>query len=146
MPPEPASPTATALLRHEPRDAPPHVDWLLDLPLPTPDHLRGDGGRVPTFRLAERPDALSAGAAIDAERLADHRRLYLDLAEPRELSEQRGLVVPLRHGLVVESSLDGSGAIDLAIDWRGGAGPARQRLRLSPRGGDRWSLAVRSAW
>lgn len=142
MSPEPLPTAATALLRHEPREAPPHYDWLVEVAIPTSPTRRSEDARVPTFRLPARLDTLSNGAEIDAEQIADHRRFYLDLDVPRELSEGRGLVTPLRRGSIVGFERDGSeGELRIEIEWRGDR-PARQRIRLTPRTGDRWSIAV----
>lgn len=135
-------PATTALLRHVPPEAPPHVDWLVELALPTPEHLRGEGPRVPTFRLPVRIDSAAAGVEIVAERIADHRRAYLDLAMPRDLSEGRGLVTPLRRGSVAGVRADRlTGGIHLEIEWREDR-PTRQQLRLVPIDGARWSITV----
>ncbi len=132
----------TAVLHHEPRDAPPHFDWLIDVAIPTPDSLRGEGDRVPTFRLPARLDTLDAGAAVAAERIPDHRRLYVELAEPRELSEGRGLVTPLGRGSIVEfkSMLEPAG-FEATIAWHREP-PIRQRLRLTRATDDRWMVEI----
>ena len=135
-------PAVTALLRHEPRDAPPHFDWLVEVAIPTPDSLRGEGDRVPTFRLPARLDTLDAGAAVAVERIPDHRRLYAELAEPRELSEGRGLVTPLGRGSIVEfkSMLEPVG-FEATIAWHREP-PIRQRLRLTRATDDRWMVEI----
>jgi hypothetical protein len=148
--PSAAEPTfATGLLRHTPRTAPAHYDWLLDLPLPARDGHRGEGDRVPTFRLPEPLDRCLAGVEMEAQRIVDHRRRYLLLAEPQELSGDRGTVVPHRFGRIVETNSGAatrpSGEIELTIAWRHDEAPVVQRLRLTPRGGDRWAIAVVSA-
>jgi hypothetical protein len=137
---------AISLLRHTPSDGPPHFDWLIDLVIPTPDRLRGQGDRVPTFRVQEALDACPAGCEIDAVRIADHRRLYLGLTEPRVLSENRGTVCPHRHGRILEATVTPTsheaGAIELLIRWDGGESITLQRLRLTPDDDDRWTVEV----
>ena len=139
---EPLPTASTALLRHEPRDGPMHYDWLVEVAIPIPEVPWDLDARVPTFRLPARLDTRSIGTEIDAERIADHRRLYLELDVPRELSEGRGLVTPLRRGSIVAFERDGiTGEVRIEIDWRDDQ-PTRQRVRLTPRTGDRWSIAV----
>ncbi len=137
---------ATALLRHTPRADPVHFDWLLDLVLPTPDGQLAEADRVPTFRLSEPLDRCPIGDVLVAERIADHRRLYLCLAEPRELSGDRGTVVPHRRGRIVESnSRDAARSpseIELVVEWTDGEIAIRQRLRLTPRDDRRWTIKV----
>ncbi len=145
MSPEPSPHAAASLLRHEPREAPPHYDWLVDLAIPTPAALRGQGDRVPTFRLAQRLDTAVTGTELAAERIADHRRLYLDLASPRELSEGRGLVTPLRQGSIVGVEFESAaGRFDLEIRWHDDR-PTLQRLRLASRDRNHWSILVLAA-
>lgn len=137
---------ATSLLRHTPPGALPHFDWLLDLAIPTPDRLRGEGDRVATFRVPQPLDTCLAGAEIVAERIADHRRLYLGLTEERVLSDHRGTVRPHRHGRILEAtanhSLREAGTIELLIRWDGTEATVLQRLRLTPGDGERWTIAT----
>lgn len=127
---------ATALLRHDPVGETPHFDWLVELAPPAP--------AVPTFRLGHRLDLAAAGCRLEAVRIADHRRLYLTLDEPRQLSGERGRVTPFRRGVaaIVRGERDGYG---LAIDWadpdESGAS-VRTELRLESAGGSRWRIEV----
>ncbi|MGA1631698.1 MAG: hypothetical protein ACO4BU_06280 [Phycisphaerales bacterium] len=137
---------AVSLLRHTPPDGPPHFDWLIDLSIPTPDRLRGEGDRVPTFRVQEALDACPAGCEIAARRIADHRRFYLGLTEERVLSDNRGTVRPHRHGRILEATVihasRKAGAIELLIRWDAAEATELQRLRLTPGDDDRWVVRV----
>lgn len=63
--------------------------------------------RLPTWRLAACPlDAEAAGRPIAAERIADHRPLYLDFEG--ELSGGRGRVRRLDRGPAAVERLDGN--------------------------------------
>jgi hypothetical protein len=84
------------LLRHTLGDGSWHYDWLLDPAGPGPGR-RGrapesgaDERRLITFRLSDRPDALSVAQVLHGVRLPDHRALYLDFEGP--LSDGRGRV------------------------------------------------------
>ncbi|QQS08338.1 MAG: hypothetical protein IPK69_10085 [Phycisphaerales bacterium] len=79
-------PTRTVVLLHEMPDASPiptHLDWLLELPL----HCRPDPHNDPNsrsllaFRLKDgtdtRPDRLQPSITLSADRLDNHRALYL---------------------------------------------------------------------
>jgi hypothetical protein len=137
---------AVSLLRHTPPDGPPHFDWLIDLVIPTPDRLRGEGHRVPTFRVQKALDACPAGCEIAARRIADHRRFYLGLTEERVLSDNRGIVRPHRHGRILEATVTPTsreaGAIELLIRWDAAEATIHQRLRLTPSDEDRWTVLV----
>jgi hypothetical protein len=73
-----------ALLRHTLPDGSAHFDLLIE----HPEHER-----VPTWRLAENP---VDHAAVAAERIADHRPVYLDYAGP--VSGDRGHVDQIDAG------------------------------------------------
>ncbi len=79
-------PTRSVVLHHEMPDASPiptHLDWLIELP----ERLRPDPQNDPNslsllaFRLKDgtdtRPDRLQLGITLDADRLDNHRALYL---------------------------------------------------------------------
>lgn len=90
---------AFVLLEHSVRradHAPPDVHWdlLLDAP---------EWERLPTWRLARNP-LVSAGD-IPAERIKDHRRLYLDFEG--EVSDGRGLVRRIERGPATIERLTG---------------------------------------
>lgn len=79
------------LLEHAAPGQPAHWDLLID-----------DGNeRVPTWRLAADPIA-AAGQPVPAERIADHRRLYL--AYEGEVSGGRGRVRRVDQGAAVVTS------------------------------------------
>ncbi|MEL6796692.1 MAG: hypothetical protein AAFO89_07690 [Planctomycetota bacterium] len=85
----------TTVLKHTLPDGSWHVDWLIEVDeTPRP--------RVPTFRLADRPDQLRV-PTFTAERLTDHRRLYLDYEGP--VSGGRGHVERLSTGRVINVAL-----------------------------------------
>lgn len=85
----------TTVLKHTLPDGSWHVDWLIEVDeTPRP--------RVPTFRLSDRPDQAGL-TAFAAERLPDHRRLYLDYEGP--VSGGRGHVEQLSTGHVISVAL-----------------------------------------
>jgi len=79
----------------------PHLHW---------DFMLEDGPVLRTWRLAETPDA---EGDVAAERLADHRPIYLDYEGP--VSGNRGMVRRWDHGTyaLVEDSSE-KVAVDLA--------------------------------
>ena len=77
-----------ALLRHDTPDGRWHYDWLLE-PMSPPD------AALVTFRIFARPDDPRV-SEFAAERLADHRRVYLDYQGP--VSGNRGTVTRLVSG------------------------------------------------
>lgn len=88
----------TVLLRHALPDGSVHWDWLIQ----PPDAATSDP--VPTFRL-EHSFANTPGAdGIRAERIADHRPMYLDYEGP--VSRNRGMVRRVWEGRVL--ALDAS--------------------------------------
>jgi hypothetical protein len=108
-----------------------HIDWLL---------ARDDQAeqRLITFRLDQRVDALKPGARLNAERIADHRPMYLDYEGP--ISGDRGRVVRLARG-TIEHWRETTETWEIEIDWRGRDGdapPRSQRLRLREEADARW--------
>lgn len=81
----------TAILQHTLPDGTSHIDWLVEVD-PAP------ADRVPTFRLDRRPDE-PGGAEFRAERLPDHRRMYLSYEGP--VSGGRGEVERVAEGSVL---------------------------------------------
>jgi len=112
-----------AVLRHETPEGLAHHDLLIALGEPPADEDR----TVPCWRVAVRPDLAAPDSRLALERIADHRGLYLRLAEPRRLDRGRGTVTPLRRGTVVASAREADGGERLVIRWRDG-GEARWRL------------------
>lgn len=100
--------TRTVELLHALPDAPEHVDWMLERDATAP---------LVTFRAPRRVALLEPGAAIDLERIGDHRRRYLDYEGP--LSGDRGSVRRLGAGRVM-SWTGGDVRWALVIDWGGG--------------------------
>lgn len=85
----------TVLLRHDLPDGSWHYDWLISPPLPptTPPSLEPRG--LICFRVRDRIDSAEV-RQFRAERLADHRAMYLDYAGP--VSGGRGTVTRLAEG------------------------------------------------
>ncbi len=84
-----------ALLLHQLPDGSSHVDLLIardDAPVGDEDRL------IPTWRVVTRPDRAPIGSCLPLTPIADHRGLYLRLAELRTLTGERGAVTPLRRG------------------------------------------------
>lgn len=75
------------LLRHDTPDGGWHYDWLID---------PGEGAPLVSFRLGGRLDEAGDGASLVAERMADHRRVYL--THEGEISGGRGRVRRIARG------------------------------------------------
>jgi len=106
------------LLEHEeaPGTAAPRVHWDLLIELP-------GQARLATWRLAENP--LATPRPIPAERIADHRRLYLDYEG--EISGGRGRVRRLDRGAARVQELIGDA---LTVELEGAA--LRGRWSIQP--------------
>jgi hypothetical protein len=129
--PQPAVGAACVLLRHDLPDGSWHVDWLLDKRGSAPIASDPESRDLIAFRLGSRVDDLTAGAALPAERLADHRRLYLDYEG--EISGNRGRVVRLIRGCVLAvSAAESSRSLLWDVRWESTGRAIRQRLRLEP--------------
>lgn len=127
---------ATALLRHEVPGESDHFDWLAELPLP-PRPTTDPEATVATFRLVRRLDRVPPGSSIAGERIDDHRRFYLTLEAPRELSGGRGRVEPQCRGRVAACCEVREGW-DIELEWDDSSKPLRrQRLRIEGEKGDR---------
>ncbi len=105
-----------AVLRHEPAAGEPHHDLLVHRGDPPADEDR----TVPCWRVPVRPDLAAAGTVLPAERIADHRGLYLRLAEPRRLDRGRGTVTPLRRGAISAVIVAADGTESITVDWSDG--------------------------
>ena len=71
-----------------------HHDLLLAAQAQVPDEARV----VHTWRCSGDPLSLVPDAAVDIERIAPHRGLYLRLGASRELDGERGRVEPVHFG------------------------------------------------
>jgi hypothetical protein len=98
---------ATVLLHHHLLDGSDHFDWLLQRD-PDPD------SRLIAFRVSHRFDASTGG--FDAERIPDHRPLYLTYEGP--ISGDRGRVTRVAEGTCRIISM---AADRLEVDLRLGA-------------------------
>lgn len=105
-----------AVLRHEASAGEAHHDLLVHRGEPPADEDRV----VPCWRVPVRPDLAAAGTVLPVERIADHRGLYLRLAEPRRLDRGRGTVTPLRKGTISAVHVAADGAESITVDWRDG--------------------------
>jgi hypothetical protein len=112
------------VLRHELPDGTHHFDLLL---------ARDPAGAEPlySFRLEHRPDELAAGAALEGERLFDHRPRYLRYEGP--ISGDRGAVRRVNEG-AVEVLEESDSALECRVQWRQ-RGRA-QHLRLERKSAD----------
>jgi len=113
-----------ALLEHTPPSGPPHWDFLVE---------RAGAALVPTWRLAADP--LAAGGAVPAERIADHRPLYLDYEGP--VSGGRGVVRRCDGGAVVSQRSAGA---ELVAELAGQR--LRGRVTIAPDAAGRLMLVI----
>lgn len=126
----------TVLLRHDLPDGSHHFDWLLETGEPgrpvDPDVRSLIAWRLPAS-LCDR-----SCAVFDAERLAPHRRLYLDYEG--EVSGGRGAVRRVAAGEVA-LLLDGPSRFEARFTL------ASRQFRVwgEPSGSDRWRLRVEAA-
>ncbi len=134
----------TVQLLHELPDGSAHVDWMI-----APDATGRT--RLVTFRLGGRVDELSPahGGVLEAERIADHRTVYLDYEGPLTAAPgasagtaDRGRVRCLRRGRVVEWNR-GASEWQMTIIWEGDG--TRQRLRLDGAAAPRWRVTALSS-
>lgn len=95
----PPPPPRMVILRHQLPDGSHHFDWLVQGPQRIPAPPSPEDRCLIAFRTAVRPDeAALTGASFEAERLQDHRRLYLDFEG--QLTDNRGTVQRLATGIV----------------------------------------------
>lgn len=129
-------PRATVQLWHELPDGTGHVDWLLARSAADdPD----DDQRLITFRLPSRLDEAEPGETIEAERIGDHRRVYLTYEG--EVSGGRGAVRRLVDGEILGRTEDAD-RWTLAIAWNRPEGRGVQHLRLERDRGPIWSVCI----
>ena len=117
------------LLEHRTPDGGSHFDWLL-----APDEGRYDANDrvLITFRVSQRVDLPAHGAGFEAQRIADHRWLYLGYEG--DLSNSRGSVMRLAEGIWTPELIRPE-SISGMMEWDGGF-----QVRLEGRliGDDRW--------
>ncbi len=109
----------TVLLRHDLPDRSHHFDWLLDLAASTDAPLT-------TFRLQQPVHAKQQRTRLAAEKIADHRRRYLDYEGP--LSGNRGTVRRIAAGHII-SAVSTSDQWLLTVHWTAPQ-PIVQQLQL----------------
>lgn len=118
----------TVQLRHALPDGSWHVDWMI-----APD---GSGkGRLVTFRLPGKLEVLEAGEHMGVERIADHRRAYLEYEGL--ISGGRGVVKRLNAGRVLACCGDGR-RIFLHVRWA----QDEQYLMLELESGSQWQVSA----
>jgi len=134
----------TVLLRHDLPDGSSHVDWMLG------QDAAGEAPLV-TFRLDERVDRMVAGGPpITAERIGDHRPVYLDYEGPIAPREpggpSRGRVTRLARGTIEAWTRDHDDRVwSIDVLWTTNGAPARQRLVARHRADAQWTIET-LAW
>lgn len=127
----------TVLLRHDLPDGTHHFDWLIE---PEP---AGAGAADPderallAWRLPRRPEEAIGGEML-VERLAPHRRVYLEYEGP--ISGGRGVVSRVASGTVVVRR-DQVREFEAVV----ALGDSRLRLQGEPIPGGAWRLRVGKA-
>ncbi|MHC4989784.1 MAG: hypothetical protein ACYTGC_02295 [Planctomycetota bacterium] len=125
------NPPQTVQLRHTLPDDTAHIDWMLDL---------SGAGPLTTFRLSRRLDELVPGEGLDAQRIADHRRVYLTYEG--DVSDDRGRVDRLAWGRI-EALQNVGETWGLLVQWKTLDGKTRpQRLCVRHVDGDQWRVTV----
>lgn len=128
----------SVLLLHTLSDGSEHVDWLSEsATAPAGDGL--DARTLIAYRLPVALDQLPVGATIAAERIADHRQLYLDFEG--QISGGRGQVRRLAHGRIIEVCGTGKAMVHLMIAWQAGEHSGRVLQRLGVEVGGEGSAA-----
>jgi hypothetical protein len=130
----------TVVLRHDLPDGSHHFDWLFEPEArgETPGDAEDPNEHVLiAWRLAQRPD-ISLGIDLPAERLAPHRRLYLEYEGP--VSGGRGVVTRVAAG-IAQISLNTTGVFEAFADVGGGA----VRVLGQPASREAWILRVTAA-
>jgi hypothetical protein len=133
----------TVQLLHVLPDGSRHVDWLLGQ---DPEGTRP----LIAFRIERRVDELSVETdALLAQRMADHRAVYLTFEGPLAAAPggradvDRGSVSRLVGGRV-HAWARAAGRWDIAITWDGGGAESAQRLRLDEQEGGNWVVRALS--
>lgn len=131
--------TRAVLLRHDTPDGTGHFDLLIELP----ERLRAPNAGERTllaFRVETRIDLLTPGQRADAQRLPDHRALYLDFEG--DISGARGRVTRVARATCEHLDLSD---VAFAASLRWGDERRPQRLlggRLANAAPDAWRLAA----
>jgi len=121
-----ARPTRTVLLRHTEADGGSHLDWMID---PGGDKER----RLVTFRVRDRID-LQGCQGFDAERIGDHRAVYLEYEG--ELSGGRGAVARVAAGEI--RAFSDAAALNAVANF----GSGWRKFSGRPVEGARWLFSV----
>ena len=125
----------TVILRHDLPDGSHHFDWLL---------ANDAAGSLPltTWRCSRRVDELGTAESMPAERLGDHRPIYLDYVGP--VSGDRGHVSRVVTGhFTLNSATPDCMEIDVA--WRHETAILTQTLSLARRNGENWIVTCAQA-
>jgi len=101
------------------------------------DLMLEDGQSLATWRIAEDPLAVPRGESIEAVRIHDHRKAYLDYRG--EVSGGRGRVDPQDAGAL---SLASSREDVWTFELGGAVLKGRFEMRRISPGGDKWMLRV----
>lgn len=112
------------LLRHDVRDGEWHYDWLID---------PGNGGELVSFRL--RAPLEAGDEAVEAVRIADHRRVYLDYEGA--ISGERGRVTRVASGSWHRCEIEPD-----RITVEGDLGAVSGSFRAKRAAGSRWTVRV----
>ena len=102
---------AWVVLHHTGAPGGDHYDWLFDI-------AEAPAGPLVAFRVAVTPNEALAAAPVVAERIKDHRRVYLDFEG--ELTGGRGAVARVGRGGVVSCEWDGR-TLRAELTWDGAA-------------------------
>ena len=130
------------LLRHDLPDGTTHFDWMIQRPPGAPDGrppsvppaTQAPPDRLITYRVRDRIDRPGTGP-FQAERLPDHRAIYLDYQGG--VSGGRGHITRVADGTAESVS-----ERDDAIEIRGTLGPVRA-VFAGVRTGSTWVFTVR---
>lgn len=131
--------TRAVLLRHEMPNGTGHFDLLIELP---EERRSADAGErtLLAFRADARIDLLAPGSRADAQRIPDHRALYLEFEG--DITGGRGRVTRLAAGACERLDLSD---VAFAATLRWGDERRPQRLlggRLADAPPDAWRIAA----
>ena len=140
----PAVQVPTVALRHRVGDDS-HVDWMVEkLGCGGAEALDMDARTLATWRMAVEPGEWEAGRSYEAERIGDHRRVYLVYQGP--LSDGRGEVERIDAGVATVVRWEDA-AIVMEVDMErfvGRVEVVEQKARPVPRASPeiRWEVRV----